>query len=64
MVDGNAQVRHLPYDSAATSVSPEQVLKAAQVHLGLFGVVLEYTVKVQPMSNSTVDNIFSLKMEV
>ena len=61
MVDGNGQIRHLPDDGDGNH---DDILKAAQVNLGLFGVILEFTVKVKPMSNCKVDNIFSMKMEV
>ena len=64
VVDGGGEIRNLPNDPEAKSVTPEEVLKAAQVNLGLFGVVLEFTVKVQPMSKSDVKNIFSKKLEV
>ena len=61
VVDGNAQIRHLPDESMSYR---DDILKAAQVNLGLFGVILEFTAIVKPMSNCTVDNIFSMKMEV
>ena len=64
LVDGNGVIRSLPGDIDSTSVSPEDVMKAAQTNLGLYGVILEFTLKVQPMSNCEVRNIFDLKMEV
>ena len=64
LVDGNGDVRSLPDDIGTVSVSPDDVLKAAQATMGIFGVVLEFTVKVQPMSHCQVNNIFNLKMEV
>ena len=71
LVDGSGAVRTLPQDTTATNLSPgespvssEDILKAAQANLGLFGVILEFTVKVQPMSNCTVNNIFTKKMKV
>ena len=63
-MDGNGDVRSLPDDIGTVSVSPDDVLKAAQATMGVFGVVLEFTVKVQPMSHCKVNNIFNLKMEV
>ena len=63
VVDGNAQIRHLP-DESMSYRDDNIILKAAQVNLGLFGVILEFTAIVKPMSNCTVDNIFSMKMEV
>jgi hypothetical protein len=63
LVDGNGVIRSLPGDIDSTSVSPEDVMKAAQTNLGLYGVILEFTVKVQPMSNCEVNNVFNLKME-
>lgn len=64
LVDGNGIVRNLPDDIGTVSVSPEEVMKAAQVNLGVFGVILEFTVKVQPMSRCKVYNIFTKKLEV
>ena len=61
VVDGNAKVRCLPDDCGTNR---DDILKAAQVNLGLFGVVLEYTAIVKPMSNCNVDNIFSMKLNV
>ena len=64
LVDGNGTVRNLPDEIGTVSVSPEEVLKAAQANLGVFGVILEFTVKVQPMSHSKVNNIFTMKLRV
>ena len=64
LVDGNGVIRSLPGDIDSTSVSPEDVMKAARTNLGLYGVILEFTLKVQPMSNCEVKNVFDLKMEV
>ena len=60
----NGVIRSLPGDIDSTSVSPEDVMKAARTNLGLYGVILEFTLKVQPMSNCEVKNVFDLKMEV
>ena len=64
LVDGNGDVRSLPGDIGSVSISTEDVMKAARTNLGLYGVILEFTMKVQPMSNCEVKNIFNLKMEV
>ena len=72
LVDGNGDIRTIPDDHVTpTNLSPgespvstEDTLKAAQANLGLFGVILEFTVKVQPMSNCTVNNIFTTTMKV
>ena len=60
LVDGKGEVRCLPRDKHANS----DVMKAARVNLGLFGVVLEFTVKVKPMSKCRVKNDFTLKVKV
>lgn len=39
-------------------------LKAAQVNLGLFGIVVEYTLEVKKMSTCRVDNMFEKKLMV
>ena len=67
LVDGNGDVRTLPHDTkhkGELSVTPEEILKSVQVTLGVCGVVIEFTVKVKPMSNCTVHNIFNKKLEV
>ena len=64
LVDGNGDIRSLPGDIGSSSVSPDDVMKAAQANLGLYGVILEFTIKVQPMSNCQVKNIFTQKVEV
>ena len=71
LVDGNGNIRILPEDISATNLSPgettvssDDVLKAIQTNLGLFGVILEFTLKVEPMSNCTVNNIFTKRMKV
>ena len=66
VVDGAGNIKKLPPESLpdGVTVTDDQILKAAQVCLGLFGVVIEYTVKVQPMSNSKVWNIFDMSMKV
>lgn len=67
LVDGNGKVRTLPNDEMIppdSTVSPDEILKCAQVTLGLYGVVLEFTVQVKPMSNAEVHNIFDMRLEV
>ena len=67
LVDGNGDVRTLPHDTkhkGELSITPEEILKSAQVTLGVYGVVIEFTVKVKPMSNSTVHNDFKKRLEV
>ena len=64
LVDGNGDVRSLPDDIGTVSVSPDDVLKAAQATMGVFGVITEFTVKVQPMSHCRVNNIFDSKVKV
>ena len=66
VVDGTGDIQELPPKSLplGVTVNPDQIQKAAQVCLGLFGVVIEYTVKVQPMSHSRVWNIFDKAMKV
>jgi len=66
VVDGEGNIQKLPPKSLpdGVTVTCDQILKAAQVCLGLFGVVIEYTVKVKPMSHSKVWNIFDKAMKV
>ena len=64
LVDGNGDIRSLPGDIGSLPVSTEDVMKAARANLGVYGVILEFTIKVQPMSNCQVKNIFTKKVEV
>ena len=66
VVDGAGNIRQLPPESPAkgVTVSKDQILKAAQVSLGLFGVTIEYTATVKPMSNCRVQNIFDQTLKV
>ena len=59
IVDGFGNVR--PLSELHTS---DDIMKAARTNLGLFGVILEFTVKVKPMSNAKVNNLFSMKLKV
>ncbi len=59
VVDGIGILRTLPdLESSGTGVTTDEILKAAQVCLGVFGVVVEFTLEVQPMSNRRVWNNF------
>ncbi len=66
VVDGEGELRQLPPESLPPGVTmnSDQILKAAQVNLGLFGVAVEYTVTVKPMSNCRVQNIFDQTLQV
>ena len=65
VVTGEGVVKVIPDDFTATeSVTAKQMLKAASASLGLFGVVLDFTVKVNPMNNARVKNVFSRKLSV
>ena len=55
VVDGKA--KFLP-------ITGDDFLKAGKVSLGVLGVTLEYTMEVQEMSLSRVQNIFDRKFEV
>ena len=60
LVDGKGEKVILP------GVNPPDpdVMKAARVNLGLFGVVVEFTVQVKQMSKCEVNNDFSQKLKV
>lgn len=62
-VDGNGQLRTIP-DGIAPFILKDTALKAAQVNLGLFGVMVEVTVGVKPMMNADVNNDFTFDLSV
>ena len=62
-VDGNGQVKTIP-DVLPHSLDHETALRAAQVNLGLFGVMVEITVGVTPMVNADVNNDFTFDLSV
>ncbi len=68
VVDGNGALRTLPGTASdlpgGTTVTIDEIRKAAQVSLGVFGVVVEFTLKVQPMSNRRVQNTFDYTLGV
>ena len=62
-VDGNGQLRTIP-DEVAPHLPKDTALKAAQVNLGLFGVMVEVTIGVKPMINADVSNDFTFDLSV
>ena len=64
-VDGNGQLRTIPDGIPPNPHLPKDTaLKAAQVNLGLFGVMVEVTVSVKPMINADVNNDFTFDLSV
>lgn len=59
LVDGKGDLKTI-----SKTGSPDTDLKAAQVNLGLFGIVVEYTLEVKEMSNCRVENIFEKTLMV
>ena len=65
LVDGNGTLRTLPeIQPASAEVSTKDVLLAAQVSLGVLGVVVEFTLEVQEMSTCRVQNLFDMEVNV
>ena len=64
-VDGNGQLRTIP-DGVPSNppLLKDSALNAAQVNLGLFGVMVEVTVGVKPMINADVNNDFTFDLSV
>ena len=64
-VDGNGQLRTIPDGVPSNPHLPKDTaLKAAQVNLGLFGVMIEVTIGVKPMVNADVNNDFTFDLSV
>lgn len=64
VVDGNGEVKKIPDDYKIEGFSTEDIRNAANASLGLFGVFLDITVAVTPMTNAHVKNVFSHKLSV
>lgn len=65
LVDGNGNYRTLSAKGEApTGVTKKNVLLAAQTSLGVFGAVVQYTMKVMKMSTCRVQNLFNKKVNV
>lgn len=64
IVNGNGEIKRIPEDFGKSGCSPEEILCAASVSLGLFGVVVDITLKVNPMVNAKVKNVFSHQLSV
>ena len=65
VVDGHGQI--VTYNCQTQSkggVTTSDILAAAKVHLGLFGITVEYTLKVVPMKYVLVDVITSKVADV
>ncbi len=64
VVDGEGNIKKIPDDFDLPNLSREEILSAASASLGLFGVIIDVTVQVQPMTNAHVRNVFSHKFTV
>lgn len=64
VVDGNGAIKIIPQDFNIPKLSPADILEAASASLGLFGVILDVTVTVEPMVNAHVRNVFSHSLSV
>ena len=64
IVDGNGEIKKIPEDYTTSKISASEIISAASASLGLFGVILDVTVKVDPMVNARVKNVFSHKLDV
>ena len=65
IVNGDGELKRIPEDyPSVPGISAEDMLRAASASLGLFGVIVEITVKVEPMISAEVRNNFSHKVSV
>ena len=64
VVDGNGNLKVIPDDYSSIGFNSGTILRAASASLGLFGVIVEVTVQVKPMTNARVINDFSLRLSV
>lgn len=61
VVNYKGEVQTIP-DEALSLDEQENVLKAARVNLGTFGIIVEMTVRVSPMEKVRVDNYFDITL--
>ena len=61
VVNYKGEVQTIP-DENLSSDKKENVLKAARVNLGTFGIIVEMTVKISPMEKVRVDNYFDVTL--
>lgn len=61
VVNSNGDVQTIPDENLSES-EKEEVLKAARVSLGMFGIIVEMTLEVQSLAVVTVDNKFDRKL--
>ena len=61
VVNYKGEVQTIP-DENLSSDEKENVLKAARINLGTFGIIVEMTVNVSPMENVQVDNFFNITL--
>ena len=64
VVDGNGNLKVIPDDYGSIGYNSDTILNAASASLGLFGVIVQVTVKVKPMKNAHVVNDFSKRLSV
>lgn len=61
IVNYKGEVQTIP-DEALSPDEKEDVLKAARVNLGTFGIIVEMTINVSPMENVRVENLFDITL--
>ncbi len=63
LVNGKGELCTLPEDSPS-NIDQHDVLLASQVNLGVLGIVIQFSLKVQKMSNCRVQNLFNFQLKV
>lgn len=58
VVNSKGDIQTIPSDDS--KLDKEQVLRAARVNLGTFGIIVEMTIKIWPIFNVHVDNVFNI----
>lgn len=61
VVNSKGEVQTIPDDNLSAE-EKEEILKAARVNLGVFGIIVEMTIKVSSMENVKVENHFNIKV--
>ena len=67
LVDGNGDIRTYPDDIPAElpeGISQEDAMNAVRASLGVFGIIIEITMKVKPLFNVKMDETFPTVSEV
>ena len=62
VINGKGEIQTIP-DPRLPQEKKEEILRAARVNLGMFGIILEMTIRIWPMEVVEVENFFNKSMK-